>query len=124
MRYYTRNDEWIDLNGKDGRLGITREGAANLGEVVFVELPAEGYSVAQGDALCTIESIKAAIDFYTPMGGRVVAVNEVLKERPQLLGEKPDETWIAAIEIADTSETETLMDEKAYRKYNDEERDS
>jgi len=117
VRYFTKNDEWIDVDGNEGLLGITENQAQQLGEVSFVELPKVGKEVAQGDALLTIESVKAAIDFYAPMSGEILAVNNALEENPQLLGEKPEEIWIALIKLADPGEVKTLMDQGAYEKY-------
>jgi glycine cleavage system H protein len=123
MRYYTKNDEWIDVDGNEGILGITKENAKNLGEVSYVELPKIGKDVAEGDALCTIESVKAAIDYYAPMSGEVLAVNDALEDQPELLSERPEEVWIAMLKLTDPSEAEELMDEEEYLEYKDEDSD-
>ncbi len=121
VRYFDTSDEWIDVSGSKGTIGITPEGAAKLGEVTFVELPEVGNTVAQGDTLCTIESVKAAVDLFAPMSGTVTAVNTVLASEPHLLGERADETWIATVELTVPAEVTSLMDESAYKNFASEE---
>lgn len=115
MRYFTRNDEWIDIDGSRGRVGVTSEGAKNLGEVSFVELPEIGRAIARGEAICTIETVKAAVDIFAPMSGTVLEVNAELAASPQLLGDAADGTWIAEIEVGDPAETAGLLDAAAYK---------
>lgn len=121
MRYFTTSDEWIDVSDSTGTIGITPEGAAKLGEVTFVELPEVGAEIVQGDTLCTIESVKAAVDLFAPMSGTVTAANTVLASEPHLLGERAGEMWIATVEITVPEEVESLMDESAYKSFASEE---
>lgn len=115
MKYYTKNGEWIDVEGSHGRVGISEERTGDMGEVNFVELPSPGAELAAGDTICAVESVKAAVDFFAPLSGRVVEVNENLRGAPYLLGEKHEESWIAVLELNEPGAAAELMDEAAYR---------
>ncbi len=102
---YTREHEWID---PDGRVGITEFAQDSLGDVVFVELPEVGAEVQAGDAVGVIESVKSVSDLYSPASGRVVRVNDSLKEKPELVNQDPyGEGWIFELEDARPGDTLT-----------------
>ena len=113
--YYSKDHEWVKVDGNKALIGITDYAQHALGEIVYVELPELGTEYEAGDVFCVIESVKAAADSYTPVSGKVVEVNEELEDSPQLLNEGPFDNWIVAIEMDDPSELENLMDEEAYK---------
>jgi len=116
--YFTRDHEWIKLEGNTGIVGITAYAAHQLGDITYVELPKEGKEFKKGDVLCTIESVKAASDVFTPMSGKVIEVNNSLISSPQIVNEKPEsDGWIAKMELSDLSEKNSLMDQKAYDEF-------
>ena len=112
---YTKDHEWVRLDGDSAVIGITDHAQNALGDVVFVELPEVGREVAAGEACAVVESVKAASDVYAPIAGRVVEVNSALTEDPGLINREPTgEGWFFKIEPKDPSATEGLMDEAAY----------
>ncbi|MGI6703953.1 MAG: glycine cleavage system protein GcvH [Clostridia bacterium] len=115
--YYSKDHEWVKVDGKKALIGITDYAQNALGEIVYVELPDMGTEYKAGDVFCVIESVKAAADSFTPVSGKVVEVNEELEDSPQLLNEGPYDNWIVAIEMDDSSELENLMDEQAYKMF-------
>jgi glycine cleavage system H protein len=118
MTYYTKEHEWVRIDGGVATVGITAYAAQHLGDVTFVELPAVGKTVKQFEVLCAIESVKAASDIYAPVSGTVLSVNEELNSRPELVNESPeDAAWMATLEPADLSETSKLMDRAQYDEY-------
>ncbi len=119
---YTKEHEWIKIEGNQGMIGITDYAQAALGDVTFVELPKVGDELRQFETFATIESVKAVSDVYAPMSGKVVKVNERLETNPELINQSPyEEGWLAVIEIADESEKDNLMTAEEYRKYLEEE---
>lgn len=121
-RKYTKSHEWLKVEGKEGRVGITHHAQDHLGDVVFVELPAIGKEVKKGEQLCVIESVKAVADCYAPVSGKVVKVNDKLQDNPELLNSDPHgEAWIAVIEVSDPGEAADLLDQAAYEKLCEEE---
>ncbi len=115
---YTKDHEWVHVDGDRGRYGVTAYAGDNLGDVVFVELPAEGQAVSQGDPFAVVESVKAVADCYAPLSGTVVEVNTKLEDEPGLINEDPHgEGWICVIEPTDLSELENLMDVETYEKF-------
>jgi glycine cleavage system H protein len=116
--YYTKEHEWVRIDGDVAAVGITAYAAEHLGDITFVELPAVGRTVKQFDALCAIESVKAASDIYAPVSGTVLSVNEELNGRPELVNESPEEAaWMATLKTADLSETSKLMNREQYDEY-------
>ncbi len=114
---YSKEHEWVNVEGDRARIGITEHAQSELGDVVFVELPSVGSSVKKGQNLGTVESVKAVSDIYAPIGGKVVEVNDNLESSPETINESPHEDgWIAVIEIADKSELDALLDAAAYEK--------
>jgi glycine cleavage system H protein len=109
---YTETHEWLD---EEGKVGITPHAQKELGDIVYVELPKVGSVVKTGDQVAVLESTKAAVDVYSPVTGTIVAVNEKLKEESSLINTSPEkEGWIYKIQLANSSDTEKLMDEEKY----------
>jgi len=116
--YYTKEHEWVRIDGNTATMGITSYAAGLLGDITFIELPAAGKSVKQFDALCAIESVKAASDIYAPVSGSVLSVNEELGLRPELVNESAEAAaWIATLQLVDASETSKLMNREQYEEY-------
>ncbi len=112
---YTKEHEWAKLEGDTATVGITNYAATQLGDMVYVDMPSVGATVAQGDSMGALESVKAAADFYSPLAGEVTARNERLLDEPGLLNSDPfGEAWFAKIKVSDRSEFEALMDAAAY----------
>lgn len=112
---FTKDHEWVVVEGDVATIGITQYAADALGDVVFVEVPEAGKSVTKGDSFAVVESVKAASDVYAPVTGEVVAGNEVLTSAPETVNSAPTgEGWFAKIKIADASELDGLMDQAAY----------
>ncbi|MEE2968804.1 MAG: glycine cleavage system protein GcvH [Pseudomonadota bacterium] len=115
---YTKDHEWVRVEGDAAIIGISDFAQEQLGDVVFVELPAIGKQFKQGDEAAVIESVKAASEVYAPVGGEVVEINLPLGDNPGLVNEAPTgEGWFLKIRISDTSELDALMDENAYQKF-------
>ncbi|BBD78894.1 glycine cleavage system protein GcvH [Aerosticca soli] len=113
---FLKSHEWARLED-DGivRVGISEHAQEQLGDLVYVELPALGTAVKAGHAVAVVESVKAASDIYTPVSGEVIEVNELLADRPELINEDPyGEGWIFAVRIADRGELDELLDADAY----------
>jgi glycine cleavage system H protein len=112
---YSKEHEWVRVEGSRATIGITSFAADELGDIVFVELPEPGASLSQFATFGVVESVKAVSDLYAPVSGEVVEVNEALRDAPELLNSDPfGEGWIARVEIADAKELEGLMDASAY----------
>ena len=115
---YTKDHEWVRVEGDAAIIGSSDFAQEQLGDVVFVELPAIGKQFKQGDEAAVIESVKAASEVYAPVGGEVVEINLPLGDNPGLVNEAPTgEGWFLKIRISDTSELDALMDENAYQKF-------
>ena len=113
--YYTKDHEWIRVDGETGTVGITAYAAGQLGDVVYVELPETGAKFARGDDFAVVESVKAASDVYAPVSGAVLEVNSALTETPEKVSEAAEsEAWFVRVKLADTGELSELMDEAAY----------
>jgi len=116
--YYTEDHEWVMLEGKEAKIGITEHAQEELGDIVFVELPEVGDEFAQEDDFAVVESVKAVSDVFAPVGGKVVQINEELLDQPELINEDPFEGgWIAKFEIEDEGQLDSLMDSKEYAKF-------
>jgi glycine cleavage system H protein len=112
---YSKEHEWVRLEGSHGTIGITSFAADELGDIVFVELPDVGAKVAQFATFGVVESVKAVSDLYSPVSGSVTEVNEALRDAPELLNGDPfGEGWIMRVELADPTELDALMDAGAY----------
>jgi len=117
-RYFTKEHEWIEIEGDVGTVGISDYAQSQLGDITFVELPAVGAAFKQGDAVAVVDSVKAASDVYIPVGGNVIETNEALEDEPELVNTDPDTGgWLFRIKLADPDELSTLMDEATYKAY-------
>jgi len=117
-RKYTDEHEWIDIDGAIATIGISDYAQGQLGDIVFVELPEAGRSLAQGDEAAVIESVKAASELYAPIDGEVAEVNPRLGDEPGLINTQPTgDGWFIKIKISDMSQIEGLMDESAYQDF-------
>ena len=115
---YTDQHEWIRLDGEEATVGITKFAAESLGDVVFVELPASGKTVAAGGEAAVVESVKAASDIYAPVGGMVTGANSVLEKEPSKVNEDPEGAgWFFKMKLSDKAEFAKLMDATAYGKF-------
>jgi glycine cleavage system H protein len=115
---YTKDHEWIRVEGEAGVVGITAYAAEQLGDVVFVELPEVGKTVNQGDELAVVESVKAASEVYAPVSGEVIEVNGALEGEPAKVNEDPSgEGWFVKIKVADAGQLDGLMDDAAYAEH-------
>ena len=115
-RRYTKSHEWLSVEGKSVTVGITDFAQAQLGDVVFLELPSPGRKLDVGDSFGVVESVKAASDLYAPVAGRVTEVNDKLKDHPELVNADPyGEGWILKLELSGALPTD-LLDEAAYKK--------
>lgn len=114
--FYTQDHEWIRIEGKKGRVGITEFAQDQLGDVVFVELPEAGQKLAKKGAFGVVESVKSMSDLYSPVAGTVTAANEALKEHPELVNKDPyGEGWMIEVEVAQEA-GEDLLSPADYRK--------
>lgn len=118
---YSKDHEWVKVEGNRAYIGITDHAQDALGDIVFVELPEVGEEINAGDVLSAVESVKAASDVYAPVSGKVVEVNEELEDAPEKINEEPYEAWIAVLEISDPSEIEDLLSAEEYEKLCEEE---
>jgi glycine cleavage system H protein len=114
---YTREHEWIELTGSIGAIGITDYAQNSLGDIVYVDVPKVGDAVTANETFGSVESVKAVSDLYSPVTGTVTAVNEELKNAPDKINEKPHETWIIKVEVADPAEVAKLLDAAAYEAF-------
>ena len=114
---YTREHEWIELTGNIGAIGITDYAQNSLGDIVYVDAPKVGDPVTANASFGSVESVKAVSDLFSPVTGAVTAVNEELKNSPDKLNEKPHETWIIKVELADPAELNDLLDAAAYEAF-------
>ena len=117
-RYFTEEHEWIAVDGDIATIGITDYAQAQLGDIVFVEVPAEGRELAKGDEAAVVESVKAASDVYAPVGGTVTEGNAALDDDPALVNSAPEtDGWFFKLTVADAGELDGLMDEAAYKDF-------
>jgi len=116
MLKYTKDHEWLRLDGDVATVGITPHAQEKLGDMVFVELPRVGARFDQGAVAATVESVKAASDVYAPVGGEVIAVNDKLSAEPGLVNAEPTANgWLFKLKVKDAGEAVTLLDESAYQ---------
>ncbi|HKO20185.1 MAG TPA: glycine cleavage system protein GcvH [Acidobacteriaceae bacterium] len=114
---YTREHEWIHVNGKSASVGITDHAQDSLGDIVFVELPKVGAKVEKGKVFGSVESVKAVSDLYSPASGTITAINEELTTAPEKINADAHATWIMKIELSDPSEVDSLLTADAYETY-------
>jgi len=117
-RYFTQDHEWIDVDGDVGTVGITDYAQSQLGDIVFVDVPASGRRFAKGDDAAVVESVKAASDVYSPVAGTVTEGNPALADQPDLVNTDPEgEGWFFKLTLATSGELDELMDEDAYKAF-------
>ena len=114
---YTKDHEWVRVDGDMGSIGITNFAQQQLGDVVYVDLPEVGANLTAGQTFGTIESVKAVSELYAPVSGEVVEVNTALKDKPEDVNAKPHETWMIKVRLANAAETGSLLDAAAYQSH-------
>ena len=111
---YTKDHEWLELAGDRGKIGVTDYAQKQLGDVVFVELPAVGTKIVQGQSFGTIESVKAVSELFAPVSGEVVDVNASLKAKPEAVNANPHGSWLIAVKLTKPDEVGGLLDAAQY----------
>ena len=114
---YTREHEWIALEGSVGTIGITDYAQSSLGDIVYVDVPKVGGAVTAGSAFGSVESVKAVSDLFSPVSGTVTAVNEDLKTAPDKINEDPHGAWIIKVQLSNPAELDALLDAAAYEAF-------
>jgi glycine cleavage system H protein len=115
--HYTREHEWIAVEGNIGTIGITDYAQNSLGDIVYVDVPKVGDSVTGHQTFGSVESVKAVSDLYSPVSGTVTEVNEALKTEPDKINAAPHETWIIKVELSDPGQVDGLLDAAAYEAF-------
>jgi glycine cleavage system H protein len=118
---YSREHEWIDVTGTAGTIGITDYAQSSLGDIVYVDAPKVGDTVTAGQTFGSVESVKAVSDLFSPVTGKVTAVNEELKNAPDHINEDAHTAWIIKVELSDPTEVNALLDAPAYEAFISEE---
>jgi glycine cleavage system H protein len=114
---YTREHEWISVEGTIGSIGITDYAQNSLGDIVYVDAPKVGDTVTATATFGSVESVKAVSDLYSPVSGKVTAVNEELKTAPDKINQDPHGTWIIKVELSDPGQLASLLDAAAYEAF-------
>ena len=114
---YTREHEWIQVQGNTALVGITNHAQESLGDIVFVELPKTGAEYKKGDTFGTVESVKAVSDLYAPASGKVAAVNENLTGAPEMVNKDAHGSWMIKLELKDPKEADSLLSAQEYESY-------
>lgn len=118
---YTKDHEWIKIDGSTGTIGITEYAQHELGDVVFVELPKVGARIKAGESFGSVESVKAVSDIFSPVSGEIAEINSALVDAPEKINQDPHgSAWLVRIKLENASEANALMDAKAYQAYVDE----
>ncbi|HMD34705.1 MAG TPA: glycine cleavage system protein GcvH [Vicinamibacterales bacterium] len=112
---YTKEHEWIDVQGDRGKVGITHFAQDQLGDVVYIELPEVGAKLKAGQSFGTIESVKAVSELYSPVAGEVVEVNTTLKDKPESVNTDPHGSWMIVIKLANPGDAASLLDAAHYQ---------
>jgi glycine cleavage system H protein len=116
--YFTKEHEWIRVEGNNGTVGISNHAQEALGDIVFIEVPPAGRELRKGEEAAVVESVKAASDVYSPISGSVIEGNQAIADDPALVNHDPEGAgWFFKIEVRDASELDGLMDENAYREW-------
>ncbi len=118
---YTKEHEWISVDGAKGTVGITDYAQSSLGDIVFVDLPKVGDSVKAAEIFGSVESVKAVSDLYSPVTGTVTEINEALKDAPETINADANTTWLIKVELSDAGELEKLLSAADYEKFVSEE---
>jgi len=115
---FSKDHEWVKMDGDIGTIGITNHAQEQLGDVVFVELPEIGLTIEKDDTMGAVESVKAASDIYAPVSGEVIEVNTNLNDDPSLVNSAAEgDGWMTKVKLSDASELDGLMDEAAYKTF-------
>jgi len=114
---YSKEHEWIDVDGANGTIGITDYAQASLGDIVYVDAPKVGDQVTAGTTFGSVESVKAVSDLFSPVTGTITAVNEELKTTPDKINENPHTTWIIKVTMSNPAEVNSLFDAAAYEAF-------
>ena len=115
---YTKEHEWVSVNGDIGTIGITFHAQSELGDIVYVDMPTPGAAVTAGESFGSVESVKAVSEIYSPVSGEVVEANEILKDAPEKLNDDPHgEAWLVKVRLSDKSQIDGLMDASKYQAY-------
>jgi glycine cleavage system H protein len=115
---YTKEHEWVSVNGDIGTVGITFHAQSELGDIVYVDMPTPGAAVTAGESFGSVESVKAVSEIYSPVTGEVVEANDTLKDAPEKLNDDPHgEAWLVKIRLSDKSQLDGLMDASEYQSY-------
>jgi glycine cleavage system H protein len=118
MMHYTKEHEWVNIEGTTARVGISQHAQEALGDITFVELPSVGKILKAGDALGVVESVKAASDIYSPISGTVSEVNSNLDTAPELINQSPEtDGWICTLTDINAADADKLMDASAYQAF-------
>ncbi len=116
MKYFTEDHEWVDVIDNEAVIGITDHAQAELGDIVFVDLPGVGDSLSAGDEVAVVESVKAAGEVRSPLSGEVIAINEALVDDPALVNQSAEhDGWIFRLRLEDPAQLAGLLDEEAYQ---------
>jgi glycine cleavage system H protein len=118
---YTKEHEWIQVDGKVGTVGITDYAQNSLGDIVFVDLPKVGDSIEAGKTFGSVESVKAVSDLFAPVSGTVTAINEELKDAPEKINSDANTTWMLKVELSDAKQVDGLLSAADYEKFISEE---
>ena len=118
---YTKEHEWIKVDGNIGTIGITDYAQNSLGDIVFVDLPKVGDAVEAAKSFGSVESVKAVSDLFAPVSGKVTAINEELKDAPEKINADANTTWLLKIELADAKQVDGLLTAADYEKFTSEE---
>jgi glycine cleavage system H protein len=120
---YTKEHEWVRVQGKVATIGITDYAQDQMGDIVYVEMPEDGLVLSKGDAFGVVESVKSVSDVYSPLSGKVVETNDPLKDNPETVNEDPyNEGWLVKLELTDPAELDELLDARDYEAYVNEEK--
>lgn len=115
MKMYSKEHQWVQVEGEIARMGITEYASKELGDIVFVELPSVGEQVAAGEAIARVESVKSSSEIYAPISGKVLAIKEELQDAPELLNVDPEGgTWIAELRFENRLEFNNLLTKEEY----------
>jgi glycine cleavage system H protein len=118
---YTKEHEWIQIDGSTGTVGITDYAQNSLGDIVFVELPRVGDTIEAGKSFGSVESVKAVSDLFAPVSGTVTAVNDELKDAPEKINSDANTTWMLKVELSDAKQVDGLLTAAEYEKFTSEE---
>ncbi len=111
---YTKDHEWVEVAGAEGRIGITDYAQKQLGDIVYLDLPEPGKVVKQGQVLGTVESVKAVSEIFAPVSGEVVHVNKALADKPEQVNSAPHESWMVTVKLSNPAELTALLDATQY----------